>query len=53
MYNIIDSKNGQKIECSVVLEENKLNVVPKKKSLFVIVLILVCKRLTGKIFIMK
>ena len=30
MYNIIDSKNGQKIECSVVLEENKLNVVPKK-----------------------
>ena len=27
---IIDSKNGQKIECSVVLEENKLNVVPKK-----------------------
>ena len=52
MYNIIDSKNGQKIECSVVLEENKLNLVPKI-NLFVIVLISVCKRLIGKIFIMK
>ena len=32
MYNIIGSKNGEKIECSAVLEENKLNVVPKKIS---------------------
>ena len=31
MYTIIGSENGEKIECSTVVEEKKkLNVVPKK-----------------------
>ena len=30
MHNVIDNENGEKIECSVVAEEKKLNVVPKK-----------------------
>ena len=30
MYTIIGSKNGEKIECSAVVEEKKLNDVPKK-----------------------
>ena len=30
MCTIIGSKNGEKIECSPIVEEKKLNVVPKK-----------------------
>ena len=55
MY-ILGSENGEKIECSAVVEEKKLNFVPKK--IFVIVILISlwnadCKRLIGKIFIMK
>ena len=30
MYTIISSEKGERIECSAVVEEKKLNVVPKK-----------------------
>ena len=30
MYTIIPSTSGEKIECSALVEEKKLNVVPKK-----------------------
>ena len=33
MYTIIDGENGERIECSAVVEEKNLNVVPK--TLFV------------------
>ena len=58
MYTIIPSTSDEKIECSALVKEKKLKVVPKK--------IFVCncyflisvwngggKRLIGKIFIMK
>ena len=37
MY-ILGSENGEKIECSAVVEEKKLNFVPKK--IFVIVILI-------------
>ena len=30
MHNKIGSENGEKIECSAVVKEKKLNIVPKK-----------------------
>ena len=57
MYTIIGSENGEKIECSAVVEEKKkLNVVPKKMfvcDFAIVILISVrngnCKRLIRKI----
>ena len=39
MCTIIGSKNGEKIEWSAVVEKNKLNVVPKKSLLAIVILI--------------